>query len=542
MNNNQLIIKSLLEDKAKTLEDLARAKRKYSKLYKIPCPSNMDLLKAYHELLLSKSIKPSKILKIILKTRPVRSLSGIVNVSVLTKPYPCPGNCLYCPYEAGIPKSYLSGEPAVERARKLKYDSYLQVRQRLEMLEAEGHATDKIELRIIGGTWSFYPKAYQESFIKKCFDACNDANSKLKIENLKLRPISRDLQRSQKINEKAKHRIVRLSVETRPDFIDEKEIKRLRSYGVTKVELGVQSIYDDVLQLNNRGHLVDSTIKATRLLKDAGFKISYQMMLNLPGSSPERDAEMFKELFSNPDFQPDSLKIYPCALVKEAPLFQWFLDKKYQPCSADELINTIVKIKKIMPPYVRIERVIRDISSKTIVEGPAKISNLRQVVEKKLKAENFKCQCIRCREIKSEYDPKEKVFLFRHDYPASNGQEIFLSFENKSREKIFSLLRLRIPSSVYDKNQKPIFKVLENAGMIREMHTYGMLTPISSNKKVSAQHKGLGQKMIKEAEKICKKEFQLKKLAAISSVGAREYFKKSGFKLKELYMVKNLEE
>ncbi|MFA5742452.1 MAG: tRNA uridine(34) 5-carboxymethylaminomethyl modification radical SAM/GNAT enzyme Elp3 [Candidatus Paceibacterota bacterium] len=533
MDNNQFIIKNLLKDRAKTLNDLARAKRKYSKLCKTACPSNMDLLKAYHELLLSKSIKPSKILELILKTRPVRSLSGIVNVSVLAKPYPCPGNCLYCPNETGIPKSYLSGEPAVERARKLKYDPYLQVRQRLEMLEAEGHTTEKIELRIIGGTWSFYPKTYQESFIKKCFDACNDAENRKKIA-------SKNLEASQKKNEKAKHRISRLSVETRPDFINEKEIKRLRNYGVTKVELGVQSLYDDVLQLSRRGHLIDSTVKATRLLKDAGFKISYQMMLDLPGSNPERDAEMFKELFSNPDFQPDSLKIYPCALVKEAPLYQWYLDKKYQPCSAEDLIETIVKIKKIVPPYVRIERVIRDISSKTIVEGPAKISNLRQVIEKKLKSENFKCQCIRCREIKSEYDPKEKVFLFRHDYPASGGQEIFLSFENKSREKIFSLLRLRIPSSNYNKGQKQIFKVLENTGIIREMHTYGILTPISSNKKVSAQHKGLGDKLIKAAEKIAQKEFCLKKLAAISSVGAREYFKRSGFKLKELYMVKNL--
>ncbi|MFA5249320.1 MAG: tRNA uridine(34) 5-carboxymethylaminomethyl modification radical SAM/GNAT enzyme Elp3 [Candidatus Paceibacterota bacterium] len=533
MNIDQLIVRELLKAKVKTLEDLACWKRKISRMYKIPCPSNVGLLRAYHELLADKSIKPNKGLELSLRTRPVRSLSGIVNVSVLTKYYPCPGNCLYCPNESGIPKSYLSGEPAVERAKKLRFDPYRQTRQRLEMLENEGHPTDKIELRVIGGTWSFYPKKYQENFIKKCFDACNDAESKK-------RSICRDLISAQKKNERAKHRIVRLSIETRPDFIDEKEIKKLRSYGVTKVELGVQSIYDDVLQLNRRGHLIEATVKATRLLKDAGFKISYQMMLNLPGSSPERDAEMFKKLFSSPDFQPDSLKVYPCALVKEAPLYQWYLDKKYQPCSAEELIETIVKIKKAIPPYVRIERVIRDISSKTIVEGPAKISNLRQVVEKKLQADGSRCQCIRCREIKSDYDPKEKVFLFRYDYPASSGQEIFLSFENEGREKIFSLLRLRIPSANYDKNQKPIFKVLENAGLIREMHTYGVLTPISSGKKISAQHKGLGDKLIKAAEKIAKKEFGLKKLAAISSVGAREYFKRSGFKLKEYYMIKSL--
>lgn len=528
----RLTIKELLKARPETSEDLGRLKRKLAKKHKIPLQSNVELLRAYHELLADKSIKPNAALEAALKTRPVRSLSGIVNVSVLTKPYPCPGACLYCPTEAGIPKSYLSGEPAVERARKLDYDPYRQVRQRLEMLESEGHSTDKIELRVIGGTWSFYPKIYQKNFIKKCFDACNDAEKKKKI-------FSKDIAASQKKNEKARHRIVRLSVETRPDFMDGKEIKRLRIYGVTKVELGVQSIYDDVLRLNNRGHLIGAVIEATKLLKDAGFKVSYQMMLNLPGSSPERDVAMFKELFSNPDFQPDSLKVYPCALVKEAPLYQWYLDKKYRPYGEAELIDIIVNIKKIIPPYVRIERIIRDISSQTIVEGPAKISNLRQIIERKLKAENARCQCIRCREIKSDYNPKEKVYLVRRDYPASEGKEIFLSFENKNQEKIFSLLRLRIPSFEGNGKGKPVFKVLENAGLIREMHTYGILTPING-KKLAAQHKGLGEKLIKAAEKITKKEFGLKKLAAISSVGAREYFRKSGFKLEELYMIKNL--
>lgn len=527
----------MIKDKIKTSEDLAKAKRKYSKHYKIPCPGNVELLKAYHELLADKSAKPNKILEAVLKTRPVRSLSGIVNVSVLTKPYPCPGSCIYCPNEKGIPKSYLSGEPAVERARRLKYDPFLQVKQRLEMLESEGHNTEKIELRIIGGTWSFYPKAYQKNFIKKCFEACNKKSEKQKAKSKKLQTENIKLEQAQKLNERAKHRIVRLSVETRPDFIDEKEIKRLRAYGVTKVEIGVQSIYDEVLKINKRGHLISSTVNATLLLKDAGFKVSYQIMLNLPGSSPKKDIEMFKELFSNPNFKPDSLKIYPCALVKEAPLYRLYLNKKYSPYTAKELIKTLTEIKKIIPPYVRIERIIRDISSKTIVKGPAKISNLRQVVEKKLQNENARCQCIRCREIKADYNSKEKAFLFRSDYFASQGKEIFLSFEDKNRQKIFSLLRLRIPSFCFDKNKKAPFKTIEKAGIIREMHTYGALTPISG-KKISAQHKGLGLKLIKEAEKICKKEFSLKKIAAISSVGAREYFKKSGYRLKEFYMLK----
>jgi len=307
MKINEIIIQELIKTQVKTSADLAVVKREIAKKYKIPCPSNIELLKAYHELVKNKRVKPSKTIENLLKTRPIRSLSGIVNISVLTKSYPCPGKCLYCPIENGIPKSYVSGEPAVERAKKLKYDPYLQVKKRIEMLKAEGHPTDKIELRIVGGTWSYYPKKYQTWFIKRCFDACNSMQRS-------------NLCTAQKLNEKAKHRIVGLSIETRPDFINEKEIRRLRKLGVTMVELGVQSIYDDVLKLNLRGHGVKEIILATKLLKDAGFKVLYQMMPNLPGSNLKKDEKMFEELFQNSDFQPDLLKIYPCALLKEAPL------------------------------------------------------------------------------------------------------------------------------------------------------------------------------------------------------------------------------
>jgi elongator complex protein 3 len=542
MNTKEIFIKGLIRFQPKTSDDLASFRRRMAKKCKIPCPSNIELLKSYRKLVENKKIKKSPILEKLLRTRPVRSLSGIVNISVLTKPYPCPGKCLYCPIERGIPKSYLSGEPAVERAKKLNYDPYLQVKKRIEMLENEGHPTDKIELRIVGGTWSYYPKHYQDWFIKRCFQACNELgnqkNSKLKSQKPKPQLKTKNLENIQKKNEKAKHRIVGLSVETRPDFINAEEIKWLRKLGVTMVELGVQSIYDDVLKLNRRGHGVKEIISATKLLKDAGFKILYQMMLNLPGSNLKRDEKMFKELFQNPDFRPDYLKIYPCALVKEAPLYKLWKADKYRPYSEKQLINLIKSIKKKIPYYVRIQRIQRDIPSQKIVEGGAKISNLRQLLLEETEKEGWKCHCIRCREIRERYDPKEKIYLFRQDYQASDGKEIFLSFENKNRTKLYSLLRLRIPSYVFTGSQ-PVFPVLKRAAIIREVHTYGELVPIGGEK-LAPQHRGLGKKLIKEAEKIVRKEFWLNKMAVISGVGTREYFRKFGYKLRETYMVKSL--
>lgn len=501
---------------------MSSAKRKIAKSHKIPCPSNISLLKEYHSLVKEKRIKKSEKLEKLLKTRPVRSLSGIINVSVLTKPYKCPGQCIYCPSEVNIPKSYLSGEPAVERAKRLKYDPYLQVQKRIEVLEMSGHPGDKIELRMIGGTWSYYDLKYKLWFVLKCFEAANGQKDE-KQKSKSIEQLWKELKKAQKKNETAEHRIIGLSFETRPDFINQKEVDEMRKIGATKIELGVQSIYDNVLELNKRGHGIEETIKATELLRNAGFKIAYQMMLNLPGSNPKKDIEMFKELFINENFKPDYLKIYPCALVKEAPLYNLYLKKQYKPYTKKQLIETIKSIKKLIPPYVRIERIIRDIPSPLIVEGGARISNLRQVIDEEMKKEGWQCQCIRCREIK-DASAKEKVFLFRNEYEASNGKEIFLSFENKNRKHLYSLLRLRID---------------KDSTIVREVHVYGQSASISKNDS-ETQHKGLGMKMIKEAERIVKKEFRMKELKIISGIGARDYYRaKLNFKLKNGYMVKS---
>lgn len=560
----KIIAERLVQADPKSKEELEVFKRKLAKELKILYPDNIILLAILKNFCASQTransrgLDPRKMnyLRNLLRVRPVRSLSGIVNVSVLTKPYPCPGHCLYCPNEPGFPKSYLSGEPAAERARRLKFNPYVQVKKRLENLAAEGHNIDKVELRVIGGTWSFYPKSYQTRFIARCFNACNDSGNKIyrgwtpvNLQGFNPCELSLILESEQKRNETAKCRVVGVSVETRPDYINEKEIFRLRQLGVTRVELGVQSVYDDVLKLNCRGHKIDATIAATKMLKNAGFKISYQIMLNLYGSNPRRDLEMAKEIFQNPDFCPDLLKIYPCAVLPEAPLYELYKSGKYRPYSDRKLIEVIKEIKKITPPWIRIERIIRDIPSPRIVSGAKGISNLRQIIAADMQKENWQCQCVRCREIKSGYDPKEKIILTRRDYPASGGREIFLSFENKEKTKLYSLLRLRIPSEKskmraddYSPLRNTKHKLpLQDAAIIREIHTYGLQTGIGQ-KSISAQHTGLGKKLIQEAEKIARDEFGVKKNAAISGVGARAYWRKNGYKLQKTYMIKKLRE
>lgn len=518
-----------IKSEGKTNEDLARFKRGFSRQHKIENLSNVSLLSAYHKLLKAGKIQDNPVVKKLFIKRPVRSLSGIVNISVLTKPYKCPGECLYCPQQSGMPKSYLKGEPAAQRAYNLKFNAAEQVFQRLEVLSQSGHATDKIDLRIIGATWSAYPKKYRQDFVKACFAACNVWPNKKTLTKMLALPLGK----VQAKNEKAKHKIIGIAVETRPDCIDKKEIKFLRELGVTKVELGIQSIFDDVLKLNRRGHAIDKTIEATKLLKNAGFKVAYQMMPNLPGSNYNRDLEMFSLLFNDSRFQPDFLKIYPLAVLKEAPLYKLWKNKKFKSYTLKELSSLLAEIKCHLPYYVRVERVIRDIPSQYALNEAAKVTNLRQHILEDLKKENKVCHCIRCREIKGEKLAENALELFIEKYQASDSQEFFLSFENKERTKLASLLRLRLPIS------KAILPELEGAALIREVHTYGQQLEVSKKEKSASQHQGLGRKLLEVAEQIAKKN-GYKKIAVISGVGARDYYRKFGYKLVGTYMVKEL--
>jgi elongator complex protein 3 len=535
MEIKELIIRELIKSEDVSAKTLSDVKRKIAREKKISCPSNIDLLKSYHDLLKKKSIEKDQRIEGILRTRPIRSLAGVVNVSVLTKPYDCPGKCIYCPSEINLPKSYLSGEPAVERAKRLDFDPYLQTIKRIEVLAMSGHPTDKIELRMIGGTWSFYEKKYKIWFVKNCFDACNGTPNPSNDQNLPIETLWHELKIAQKKNEKAKHRIIGISFETRPDFVNLKEAEEMKRLGATKIELGVQSIDDQILTLTKRGHLVNKTIEATKILKNAGFKVAYQIMLNLPGSDKEKDIATFDTLFNNPDFQPDYLKIYPCALIKDTPMFVLYEKGEYLPYDKRTLIDTIKAIKKKIPHYTRVERIIRDIPAPLIVEGGAKVSNLRQIIDQEIKTEDWKCQCIRCREAK-DAPVSDEVKIFRLDYEASGGKEIFLSVEDLDREYLYSLLRLRIPG----KGEKDMIPVLKGRAIIRELHTYGPAISISKSNQ-GAQHKGMGKKLVKEAERIASEEFGINRIAIIAGVGVRSYYReKLGYRLRDEYMVKTM--
>ncbi len=374
--NPEIIIKQLIKYHPKSKDDIEIFKHKLCKEYHLNTIYNNELLSFYQILIKNQTIKPKPWLEKLLIGKNTRSLSGVSVITIASKPYPCPGNCLYCPTQKSVPKSYLDNEPAILRAIRHNYDPTLQVNERLKVLQLNGHPTDKLEIIIIGGTFSFFNVQYQTQFIKKIFDACNTRKSKT-------------LTISQKLNEKSKNRIIGLTIETRPDFITNREIKHLRRLGVTRVELGVQSIFDDILKLNKRGHLIETTIKATKLLKDAGFKICYHMMPNLYGSNPKKDLLMFKELFSNQNFQPDMLKIYPCMVIKEADLYKIYQQGLYKPYTYKTLSKLLKEILVILPPYVRVQRLIRDIPAQSIMGG-VKISNLRDIIEKELIKENQK--------------------------------------------------------------------------------------------------------------------------------------------------------
>lgn len=486
--------------------------------------SKDELNKAYQKMLDKKTLKPNSTLLSLIRMKNTRSHSGIAVVSVLTKPYPCSGSCIYCPTQKNVPKSYLSNEPAVMRAISCGYHPYKQTESRLRALEATGHIIDKISIRIIGGTWSEYPKRYQTWFIAQLFRACNEFNSKEKL--------GLSLSHNQKVNESAKVRVVELSIETRQDRINHQEVVRLRHLGVTKVELGVQSVDDAILRMNSRGSTNADTVGATKLLKDYGFKVSYQMMLNLLGSNPASDIFCFKTIFANQSFKPDHLKIYPLALVKNSKLYSYYQSGDFAPYNKDTLVKTISKIKSLIPEYCRVERVIRDIPADEIMEGGAKSSNLRQEIQDDMKENGFKCNCIRCREIKDQKPSgKDKLLIYR--YKASDSEEYFISIETESSNKqLRGFLRLRkinIEGNL----------LIGACYMIREIHVYGPTVAIGEKDKLASQHQGIGKRLVAVAEQIAIED-SAKKICVIAGIGVRKYFEKMGYKLNNTYMTKDL--
>ncbi len=489
-----------------------------------------------------------------LTTKPMRTMSGVSPLALMTAPFACPhGKCVYCPGGPGsvfgdVPQSYTGREPSTMRGIRNMYDPYLIVFNRLEQFIATGHFPEKTEVIVQGGTFPALPWEYQEGFITYALKAMNDFGEKfygdgirfdeflsffelpgeigdkqriahIHEKELQLKGKSA-LEVEQQRNEKARIRCVALCVETKPDWCFESHIDGMLRLGTTRVEMGVQCLREAVMKSTHRGHTLQDAVKATRLMRNSLLKVGYHMMPGLPGMTKEMDLEDYKELFTNPDYMPDAIKIYPTTVMKGTGLYGIWKAGKYVPLSSEDAADIIVEAKSHVPKWCRIMRVQRDIPSTVIDAGP-NMTNMRQLVEQKLKEKGLKCRCIRCREPKDKQIDWSSVKLLREDYNASGGKEVFLSFEDIKNDLLLGFCRLRI---VPESHRGEISK---NSAGIRELHVYGQAVPLGESGEV--QHRGLGKSLMVEAERISKDEFNCRKMLVISGVGAREYYYKLGY-------------
>lgn len=553
----RLIVKGAVTQNFKRRTDFEKFRNKMTKENKAKIFHNLYFIKAYNDLVKEGEISPNENFLSLIKKRSVRTLSGVSPITVMMKPYPCPGRCVYCPTDVRMPKSYLPSQPAAQRAFRQRFNPYTQVFVRLKALTLTGHPISKAELRIIGGTFSAYTKIYQKWFIKQCLLAMNEFDEQCELtKDLKMSDLTEEIDVKSvygidkvnafimkalngdkkfdeviKENEIARVRCIGINIETRPDFVTKKEVKYLRHLGVTKVEMGVQTVYDKIFKITGRGHTVKDVKNATLFLKDAGMKVAYHIMPCLPDSSAKMDEEMFDILFKDSSFQPDYLKIYPCVVMEKSVLYKWFKDGKYKPYSEKILHDVLYHALKVIPSYCRIDRIARDIPANEVKHG-LKASNIRQILEDKAKKEDLKIKDIRFREIKNEQIILENIDLKIYEYEASKSKEMFLSYEDIKKDKIIALLRLRFPYKVF-------IKELDDCALIREVHVYGKQIAVGDSGNKEKQHLGFGKKLLISAAKISKKA-GYKKIAVIAGIGTREYYKKFGYRLVGDYMIKNL--
>ncbi len=511
---SRYIIEQILSKRGKV--NVEHLKRKVSKEYDIPfLLKNADILQYA-------TPEEKEIIKDFLKTKTIRSISGVVVVSVMIPPLPCPGKCIYCPTSSIAPKSYTGNEPAALRARMFDYDSYKQVEARLRQLEMQGHDVSKVEIIVMGGTFPAYSKIFQENFIKGIYDALNGFRAGT-------------LEEAMKINETAKRRCVALTIETRPDYAKERHIDMMLSYMATRVELGVQVLSDRLLKKIRRGHTLKDVIESTRRLKDAAYKVGYHIM---PGfQDEEKDLKMFKKLFTNPDFRPDMLKIYPVLVIKGTELYEMWKKGEYEALDDESAAELIAKLYKYIPEYVRVMRVQRDIPAYAIEAGVKK-SNLRDMVMSKMREMGIKCREIRCREAGHVYLREGKiprnVEVIVRKYKASKGEEYFISAEDVEQDILVGYLRMRFPYKPYRK------EISKDDALIRELKVVGLQVPIGKRKEQGFQHRGIGRMLLHKAEEIAKDKGK-EKIHIISAVGTREYYRKFGYKLQGPYMSKRIE-
>ncbi len=552
---------SEIKKKKPSKNQLTKLKTKLCKKYSLrKIPTDIDIL-------MNAKVKEIPRIKKYLQTKPMRSLSGVSVCAIMTKPIKCPhGRCIICPggpqdsVFGSVPQSYTGKEPATMRAIRNKYDPYLQVMNRLEQYVALGHNINKIELIIMGGTFPSFSKQYQDKFVmyalkamndfskmffnknvidftkfKKFFCLPGDVNDKKRIKRIHKRLLAKKgkstLEKEQLKNETSLVKSIGMCIETRPDYCKEKHINQMLRLGCTRVELGVQTIFDDVLKKVRRKHNVEDSVQATSLLKNTFLKVGFHMMVGLPGSTIKKDKMMFHELFSNQNFKPDALKIYPCMVIEGTQLYKMWKKGLFEPLDTQKAAELVVELKKIVPKYCRIMRVQRDIPSKVISAGVDK-TNLRQYIQMILNNKKIKCNCIRCKEPKNIKIKMKNVILKKYSYKASNGMEVFISAEDIKNNKLVGFCRLRVPLNSFRK------EIDEDSAGIRELHVYGKSTGIGEEGDI--QHRGIGKRLMKRAEDIAKTVFDRNKMVVISGIGVRGYYKKLGYKREGPYMVKYL--
>ena len=478
------------------------------------------LVRTYRHLCARGQLQPDAEILRRLCMKPTRTISGVAPVTVLTKPYPCPGKCIFCPTDARMPKSYLPDEPGAMRAEQHAFDPYDQTAVRVQTLSDNGHAVDKIELLILGGTWSSYPRDYQSWFVKRCLDAMNG------------RPAA-SLAEAQGWNESALHRNVGMVIETRPDYISPEEIRHLRSLGVTKVQLGAQSLQDSVLEMNMRGHSIADTRRALLTLRAAGFKIVLHWMPNLLGATPESDRQDYDRLWSDPALRPDELKIYPCSLLADTELHRRWQRSEYQPYSDETLLELVAACKLKTPAYCRINRVYRDIPAPNIVAGST-LSNLRQVVQRRLRERGQRCACMRCREVRGRGVPQDGLQLCEQVYSTAGSEEHFLMLNTRA-DRLAGYARLSLPSTEIELGIEEIRAV----ALLRELHVYGPALEIGGTAagNSAVQHRGLGKRLLQRAEQVAAAAGFVH-MAVIAAAGTRGYYRSHGFARAGSYMVK----
>lgn len=539
-NACRFIINEIMEGKVKSKKDLEKLKLKACRDFKLmEFMSNSQLLEN------ATKSERAKISPLIRK-KPTRTISGVAVVAVMCKPHKCPhGRCNYCPESDIAPPSYTGEEPAALRARMFDFDPYRQTYNRLLQLESIGHPIDKVELIVMGGTFPSYFTCYQEWFVTRCIEAMNnygltDEDTKISIRNGGILTVPNKfnyLDDVQTANEKSSVRCVGMTFETRPDYAKIPDVDRMLQLGVTRVELGVQTIYNFIYKRIDRGHRVSDVIESTKILRDSGLKVAMHLM---PGlfSDPERDMRIFHRIFEDDNFKPDMLKIYPCLVTKGSEFYDLWKKGDYTPYTTEQAVDLIVNIKKMLPKWVRTMRIQRDIPSQ-LIEAGVKKSNLGELVYNKLAEENVKCQCIRCREVGHQGVGVNPVFgdikFMKEEYKAGMGREIFLSHGDPLNDILIGFLRLRIPSNMAHRKE-----VNEKTAIVRELHVYGQMAELGQKKDEIWQHMGYGEDLLAEAEKIALENYDKNKLLIISGVGARNYYRKFGYEREGPYMSKIL--